>query len=131
MKKSLFLFTAILGLSFFSQSLLAADDPSIQGSLRAGIQQSMNNFIDYQTEDGQLYMYDNVDGKLLKLKLVELHSGIVKKGNFYVSCADFQDQSGRKIDVDFMVRVIDNALTTTQALVHSVDGKKRAYHLEK
>lgn len=131
MKKSLLFCSALLSLSFISQSVLAGNDPSIQGSLRTGIQQSMNNFIDYQTEDGQLYMYDNVDGKLLKLKLLELHSGIVKKGDFYVSCADFQDQTGRKIDVDFMVRVIDNALTTTQALVHSVDGKKRAYHLEK
>lgn len=130
MKKSLLMSSALLSLSFFSQSVLAADDPSIQGSLRAGIQQSMTNFIDYQTEDGQLYMYDNVDGKLLKLKLLALHSGIVKKGDFYVSCADFEDQAGRKIDVDFMVRVIDNALTTTQALVHSVNGKKRAYHLE-
>ncbi len=78
-----------------------------------------------------MYVYDSVQGSLLKLKLDKLHSGIVKKGDFYVSCADFKDQAGRKIDVDFMVRPSGNKLITTQALIHSVDGKKRKYHLEK
>lgn len=132
MKKSLFTRCMLLiAIAMLSHTVAAADDPSIKGSLRSGVQQSMNNFINYQSDDGHMYIYDNIDGKMLKLKLLELHSGIVKKGDFYVSCADFEDQSGRKIDVDFMVRNIDNQLATTQALVHSVNGKKRAYHLEK
>lgn len=109
----------------------AADDPSIKGDLRSNIQQSMNNYIDQQSVDGAMYVYDSVKGSLLKLKLKELHSGIVKKGDFYVSCADFIDQKGRKVDMDFMVRPSGDKLITTQALVHSIDGKKRKYHLEK
>ena len=114
----------------FATSALAADDPSIKGSLRQNIQASMNEYIDHQSIDGTLYVYDAVDGKLLKLKLDKLHEGIVKKGDFYVSCADFTDQQGRTIDIDFMVREKGGDLITTQALVHSVDGKKRKYHLE-
>lgn len=118
----------ILALSFTAQ---AANDSSIKGELRENIQASMAHFIQQQNIDGRMYVYDAVDGKLLKLKLDELHSGIVKKGDFYVSCADFHDGQGRKVDIDFLVRPSVNGLITTQALVHSVDGKKRKYHLEK
>ena len=44
--------------------------------------------------------------------------------------ADFVDQDGRQIDVDFLVIPVGEELRTTQAIVHSVDGKKRKYHLE-
>ena len=118
----------ILALAFTAQ---AADDPSIKGDLRKNIQASMNDFIQQQNINGSMYVYDAVDGKLLKLKLDKLHSGIVKKGDFYVSCADFRDGDGRKVDIDFLVRPSDNGLITTQALVHSIDGNKRKYHLEK
>ena len=122
----------LLILSFMlSSSIYAGDDPSIRGDLRSNVQKSMSNYIDHQSIDGRMYVYDAVDGKLLKLKLEKLHSGIVKKGKFYVSCADFIDQKDRKIDIDFMVRLKAGELITTQALVHSVDGDKRKYHLEK
>ena len=108
----------------------AADDASIQGDLRANIHGAMNRFVADQTVDGVVRLYDPVDGKLLSLESYELHSGIVKKGDFYVSCADFVDQDGRKIDVDFLVLPKNGTLQTTQAIVHSVEGKKRKYHLE-
>ncbi len=120
--------TLLLALSFSAQ---AGNDASIKGDLRTNIQASMNHFIEAQNIGGSMYVYDSVAGKLLKLKLDKLHSGIVKKGDFYVSCADFHDSQGRKIDVDFMVRPSGDKLITTQALIHSVDGKKRKYHLEK
>ena len=120
-----------VGALFTASMSFAGDDPSIKGDLRSNIQASMNDFISGQTVDETMFVYDAVDGKLLELSLDSLHSGIVKKGAFYVSCADFIDQHGRKIDVDFMVREKNNTLITTQALVHSVDGDKRAYHLEK
>ena len=110
--------------------VMAADDPGIQGALRENIQQSMKQFINANTLDGTFHYYDAVGGRLLKLTLDELHDGIVKKGGFYVSCADFRDQNGRKIDIDFMVRQSAGILKTTQAIVHAIDGKKRAYHLE-
>jgi len=109
----------------------AGDDASIKGDLRSNIKASMNQYIDGQTINGSMYLFDGMQGKLLKMELVELHEGIVKKGDFYVSCADFVDQHGTAIDVDFMVRPKLDQLITTQAIVHSFDGNKRKYHLEK
>lgn len=122
--------TALLLGASLSFSVFAADDPSIKGDLRTSVQQSMNDFINHQTINGSMYIYDSVKGGLLKLKLDKLHNGIVKKGDFYVSCADFKDQAGNKVDVDFMVRTSGDKFITTQALLHKVDGKKRKYHLE-
>lgn len=121
--------TTVAALSF-SFSATAADDPSIKGDLRSNITSSMNQFIENQTIDNAMFVYDAVEGKMHKLKLDKLHDGIVEKNGFYVSCADFKDQNGRKFDIDFLVRPSGSKLITTQALVHSVDGKKRKYHLE-
>jgi len=108
----------------------AADDPSIKGDLRTNIQATMDTFIKNQTIDGTLRLYDPVEDVLLEVKLKKLHPGIVKKGDFFVSCADFVDLKGRKYDLDFLVIPAGDKLITTQAIVHSVDGKKRKYHLE-
>jgi hypothetical protein len=111
-------------------SAQGGNDSSIVGDLRTNIHKAMDTFVAQQTIDGVLRLYDPIDGKLLSLTSYELHSGIVKKGDFYVSCADFVDQEGRKIDVDFLVLPNDGQLQATQGIVHSVEGKKRDYHLE-
>jgi len=113
-----------------SFSALAGNDTSIKGELRSDIQQSMNTFIKSHSVNGKVFLYDAVKGKLLKLSLDSLHSGIVKKGDFYVSCADFVDQNDRKIDVDFLVMPGNDGVVATQAIIHSIDGDKRKYHLE-
>jgi len=130
-RKSLGLIAAglLLGLAL-SSFAIADDDPSIKGKLRQDIQTSMKNFIRSETIDGTFYLYDPVEGKLLRLKFDKLHEGIVRKADFYVSCSDFVDQNGRKVDVDMLVRDSAGKLITTQAIVHSVNDSKREYHLE-
>lgn len=130
-RKSLGLIAAglILGLALSSLTM-AEDDPSIKGKLRQNIQTSMKSFIRSETIDGAFYLYDPVEGKLLRLKFDKLHEGIVRKADFYVSCADFVDQNGRKVDVDLLVRDSTGKLITTQAIVHAVNDSKREYHLE-
>ena len=113
-----------------ARAALAGDDPSIQGDLRTGLQAAMNTYVESQMVDDVVRHYDPVEGRLLRLKFERLHSGIVHKGDFYVSCADFVDQEGREIDVDFLVLPDGDALRATQGIVHAVDGEKRAYHLE-
>ncbi len=117
-------------LGIMATAASAADDPSIKGDLRTNVHGAMDQFVADNTVDGVLRLYDAVDGKLLSLRSYELHSGIVKKGDFYVSCADFVDQEGRKIDVDFLVLPKDGKLQTSQGIVHSIEGEKRKYHLE-
>lgn len=124
------LLTSVVVLGLVATSAQAGDDPSIKGSLRTDIHKAMDEFVAHQMIDGRMRLYDSVDGKLLSLGSYELHSGIVKKGDFYVSCADFVDQDGRKIDVDFLVQTKSGELQVSQGLVHSVEGKKRKYHLE-
>lgn len=130
-KRTVAVATMILGMLMLASPLLyAANDPSIKGELRTNINANMRDFIEAQTVDNSYRIYDPVEGKLHTLKLDKLHEGIVKKGNFYVSCADFTDAKGRKFDLDFLVLPDGDKLLTTQAVIHSVAGKKRKYHLE-
>lgn len=109
--------------------LLAGDDPSIQGELRKGIQASMTAYIDDHTVDGTFWHYDAVTGAVLELEFQELHAGIVKKGKFYVSCADFTDPAGQKLDLDFLVVGDKDGLTAVQGFVHKIGDEKRSYDL--
>jgi len=122
---------AIFSLSIVATTAaIAADDPSIKGALRENIKASMMSFIESNMISDTYYIYDAFGGKLLELKFAKLHEGIVKKGDFYVSCADFVEKNGTKVDLDFLVIKNGDNLKTIQAVVHSLDGKKRKYHLE-
>ncbi len=108
----------------------AGDDPSIQGQLRTDVQTAMKDFIAHQTVEGTYRHYDAVDGRLLRLEKPNLHAGIVRKGEYFVSCADFSDQDGRAIDIDFLVIDAGGEIRTVQGIVHKIDGDKRPYDLE-
>ncbi len=117
---------------FTTTAAFAGDDPSIKGELRENIKASMGSYIERNTINGVYDYFDPVTGKVVSLKLDYLHDGIVRNGDFFVSCADMIDQSnGKVVDMDFFVREDDGKLITTQAIVHKADGKKRKYHLEK
>lgn len=119
----------LIGLTL-GTATFAADDPSIVDPIRGQVQASMNELIKASTVDGVIRHYDPVTDQVLDLELSSLHSGIVRKGDYYVSCADFVDQKGRKIDVDFLVLPDEDGVRAVQAIVHKVDGEKRPYHLE-
>ena len=121
---------ALIILTLIAGPAAAGNDPSIKGALRTEIQNSMAEFIETNTVNGTYLVYDAVTGRMLSLELIKLHSGIVKKGRFYVSCADFKGADGKIYDLDFLVVEDGDRLLTTQAIVHSVDGKKRKYHVE-
>ena len=124
--------TVYLLIIFFAVSAVAyaADDPGIKGKLREGISSAMNEHINQNTVDNRYVIYDAVAGKLKRLEFDKLHKGIVKKGDFYVSCADFIDSEGRKYDIDFLVGDTGKGLITLESVVHSINGKKRVYHVE-
>lgn len=108
---------------------VAGDDPSIQGETRSGVQHAMTHHIDTHTVGDVYPVYDAVDGVMRHLTLAKLHSGIVKKGEFYVSCADFVDGDGNRFDLDFLVLEDDGSFKTVETIVHKVDGTKRPYDL--
>lgn len=113
----------------WSNSAFAGDDPSIKGELRADIQNAMQGYVAKRTVDGAFLLYDPVTNEVLRLTDADIHKGIVKKGDFYVSCAGFKDQRGRKIGVDIMVIADDAKPRASQAIVHKIEGTKRPYNL--
>jgi len=121
---------AILILLTLAFTAFAADDPSIQGERRSAIQAAMQAHIDHNTVNGHYVVYDAVTDDLLKLKLDRLHDGIVKKADFYVSCADFHDTEGAYFDLDFLVVEEEGSFRALQGVVHKVGRVKRTYHLE-
>ncbi|NOS35111.1 MAG: hypothetical protein GQ522_00575, partial [Deltaproteobacteria bacterium] len=78
---------------FTTTAAFAGDDPSIKGELRENIKASMGSYIERNTINGVYDYFDPVTGKVVSLKLDYLHDGIVKNGDFFVSCADMIDQS--------------------------------------
>lgn len=113
-----------------SGTAIAANDPSIKGEMRSNIQAAMSEMIERNTVNNAYSAYDPIKGQLHHLTLVKLHDGIVKKGDYYVSCADFKDTNGEMLDLDFLVIKKGDEFIATQAVIHKVDGKKRKYHLE-
>ena len=120
----------ILVLLVFTLTAFAADDPSIKGDRRRAIQTAMQEHINHNTVDGHYVLYDTITDDVLKLKLAKLHDGIVKKADYYVSCADFHDRNGVYFDLDFLVIEKDGGFRTLQGVVHKVGKVKRTYHLE-
>ena len=122
--------TVILVLLAFTLTAFAANDPSIKGEKRRAIQAAMQEHISQNTVNGHYILYDTITDDVLKLKLAKLHDGIVKKADYYISCADFHDRDGTYFDLDFMVIEKDGKFRALQGIVHKVGDVKRKYHLE-
>lgn len=89
--------------AFISTIVLAADDPTIQSEPRQNSQSAMKTHIDQNSFNNKYIIYDAVAGPMKRLSFKELHAGLVKKGGFYVSCADFVDDKGNLYDIDLLV----------------------------
>ena len=108
----------------------AADDPSIWGEKRADVQSAMLRHINDRHLDGKYVMFDGMDASLMQLTFDDLHKGIVRKGEFFVSCADFRDAYGEIYDLDFLVADTDEGYRVMQTVVHKVGNEKRKYTVE-
>jgi len=121
------LFTALLMLMVVAGR--AADDPTIRGTLRPQIWSTMDDYIVSQTGDGIMRLYDPIEDRVLLMEFRGINDGIVREGDFFVSCADFVDQDGRKLDVDLLVLQSGENLKVTQAIVHKIQGAERSSNL--
>ncbi len=104
----------------WSNSAFAGDDPSITGELRANIQQAILRAIDEGTVGGIYRFYDPLTQSVLSLEFTKLYSETLKKGDFYVRCAEFKDSRGRVVDVDFLVIPDGDEMRVTLAVVHKI-----------
>lgn len=99
----------------------AANDASIPQDVRSEAQTAMRRAIDVNTVESDYIVYDAVEGKLRRLTFQKLHDGMVKKGDFYVSCADFTDTQGNAYDLDFLVAESAVGTTCLGVIIHA-DG---------
>ena len=91
----------------------------------------MPEHVSENTVDGDYIIYDAVEGQLLRLKFDSLHDGIVKKGDFYVACGDFNAHDGTYYDLDMLVAETgDGGMRVPQSIVHKKADEKRKYHVE-
>ncbi len=72
-------------------------------------------------------IFDGPTGKLMQLKFTKLHTKVKQKGDYHVSCADFQDAAGNKFDVDFVAAKTKSGYRVMEAWLHKKDGVKRPY----
>ena len=128
MKKAVLIaLAAAIGLG---ANAFAADDPSIKGQQRIDIKASMAAHIETAKYADAYLIFDAVAGGLKRLNFDHVHDGIVRKGEFFVSCADFYDSAEHLYDIDFLVVEEDGQYRVVQSLVHKIDGDKRKYHVE-
>ena len=121
---------SVLLMLSFPVSALAGDDPGIQGETRKGIHAAMAAYIDQARVGGFYYIYDPVADSVLELKFKELHSGIVKKGTYFASCADFS-AGETAYDLDFLVAEKDGVFKVIDVIVHKAGDQKRDYLMSK
>ena len=88
----------------------SADDPTIPAEEKALVQKAMEDHIAANRVGEDYIIYDAVSGDLRRLRFSQLHAGVVRKGGFYVSCADFTTSQGTPIDVDFLVAAGEDGL---------------------
>jgi hypothetical protein len=117
----------LLGITLMA---FAADDPSIKGERREGIQKAMQGHIEETAVHGAYVIYDAATDNLKRLQFKKLHTGIVKKADFYVSCVDFTDSAGKLHELDLLVAEEDGGFRVVESLVHKIGTEKRKYHLE-
>ena len=76
---------------------------------------------------GRYPIFDPDSKNVVQLEFKGLHKGVVvkgKQGKYYISCADFTDEEGKKYDLDFLV---SPDLEVMESLVHKKDSKKFDY----
>lgn len=125
---ALFLFLVVS-----ASSLLAADDPNIPKATKQSVLGAMTTYIDQTKAHNQdlFPIFDHTRRAITGLTFAKLHQGVVKKGTgkgqLFVACADFKDQAGKLIDVDFFV---NDRFEVVEAIVHKKAGEKFAYSVD-
>jgi hypothetical protein len=98
---------------------------------REAVQAAMLEYIDTTSFQGQHLIFDAIQGEFVKAKFIRLHKNLVMVENtFYVSCADFEEENGELLDVDYMVARSHGYWSFFQPVIHLRHGKLRESHME-
>jgi len=85
-----------------------------------------NHVLDSSNPTGAFEVKDPDTGKTRKLKLLRVHERVGKTGEYYYSCADFEDlDSGEQLDLDIDVQHKNGNLSVADVRIHKVSGEPR------
>ena len=101
----------------FSAPLAAMGEQTLSIGDKAALQAVMQHHIDRQLVDGAYLQLDFETGKVRKLHPVSAHPMILHLGNHFVLCADFKDDGGRSVNIDFYVARKGNMHVVFQTVV--------------
>ncbi len=71
---------------------------------RVQLQRTLQDYVEAKITDGGYSFFDTESGKVRQLKLDKLHPVIFEKDGYYLMCADFMDDSGADVVLDYIVR---------------------------
>lgn len=71
---------------------------------RVELQRTLAQYVSAKTEDGIYPFFDVEAGEPRRLTLKKLHPVIFQKEGYYLMCADFMDEEGSDVLVDYIVR---------------------------
>ena len=108
----------------------SGDDPSIPKEDKAKIQAAMDTHIQGLSDKKGLPVFDHKAQAVVHLKFKELHSGVAKKGDYFVSCADFIDSAGTLYDIDLLARPSGDQYMIVESFVHKKGGEKFPYEVK-
>jgi hypothetical protein len=70
-------------------------------ALKVSLQAAMQRHIDRTAIDGAYLHLNGATGEIRRLYPVAAHPAIMRVGEYFVLCADFLDEAGEKVNVDF------------------------------
>ena len=100
----------------------------IQEPQNDDIRNTMQAYVESQTKltDGNFEVRDVDLDILRKLKLIRVHERVGRTGDYYYSCADFEDiKSGDTLDLDIDVSYAEGTLEVADVRIHKLSGVAR------
>ncbi len=113
----------------FSENLKIISSEEVHPKIQKGIEK----WIEKETEKGNGYFNLKFEKKILKLKLVRVHTEYLAKldAKSYFACVDLADISGDVYDVDFFLKGGLDDMKVTETYVHKKNGKPFYYWKQK
>ena len=78
-----------------------AESGNVNPYLKATLQVTMQQHIDRHLVNGAYLHLDETSGEVVQLYPVSPHPVIMRMGNYFVLCADFRNDQGKTVNVDF------------------------------
>lgn len=128
MKRTFAIISALVLMACFSAHG-ATDDQTVDGKTRKAIHQKTQDYIAENTVGGTYRFYDVVTNEVVRLKFKKLHGGIRTTDDFFMSCADFENEDGVLFDMDFLlIQNEDGQFVVTQPYLHAIEKQHRPFH---